>query len=241
MKKTDYLGNGVAAHRGNMSLFPENTMEAFQSAADMGCSWLELDIQLSLDGQIVVTHDASALRTCGVNCVISEITFEELKKLNFGAFIQDGKFYKLPLLSEVFELVKATNIRVTIQPKCNGAVIPAIKLAEEFGVINKIAFNELNCEYLIEAKRVNPAIPVFWDRLPGTDIENDIFIAKQFGFECMMYVLDGLQQKTITEVKNAGIECGVCVVNEDEEMDKFLNWGVRMFYTDYPQKLLQKI
>jgi len=234
------IGNGVAAHRGNMSVFAENTMEAFTSAADLGCDWLELDIQKTLDGQLVVTHDAFTLRTCGVDLPVAGSTLEQLRSLNFGAYLQDGRFYRLPLLSEVFDLIKQRGMRVTIQPKCNGVVAPAVAQARQAGVADSIAFNELNCEYLVEAKRLDPSIPVFWDRLPETDVHNNIHIARTFGFECLMYVLDGLRRETVETVRAAGLECGVCVVNDPEDMDRFLSWGVRMLYTDYPELLLNK-
>jgi len=240
VKRNDHIGNGVAAHRGNMSVTAENTMEAFVSAADLGCDWLELDIQKTLDGHLVVTHDAHTLRACGVDLSVAGSTLEQLRRLNFGAYLQDGRQYRLPLLSEVFELVKQRGMRVTIQPKCNGAVIPAIRLAEDMGAKDRIAFNELNCEYLVEAKLQDPAIPVFWDRLPGTDLKTDMHIARTHGFECLMYVLDGLQKSVVDTVREAGFECGVCVVNDAADMDRFLSWGVRMFYTDFPELLLKK-
>jgi glycerophosphoryl diester phosphodiesterase len=240
LSRRDYIGNGVAAHRGNMSFMAENTMEAFISAANLGCDWLELDIQKTLDGQLVVTHDAYTLRTSGVNMPVAYSTLEQLRSLNFGAYLQDGRFYRLPLLSEVFELIEQRNIRVTIQPKCNGVVASAVSLARDLRVADQIAFNELNCEYLIEVKQLDSSIPVFWDRLPETNVNNDIHIAHTFGFECLMYVLDGLSRETVETVRAAGLECGVCVVNESADMDRFLDWGVRMFYTDYPELLLSK-
>lgn len=233
-------GNGVAAHRGNMSVFPENTMEAFESAVRLGADWLELDIQKTSDGHLVVTHDAVTGRTCNADLKVSESTLHQLRELNFGAFFNDGKHYQLPLLEEVFELVRSANKRVTIQPKCNGVVLPAIQLANRMNMQNCIAFNELNCEYLVEAKLQDSSIPVFWDRLPDTEVSTDIHIAKQFGFDCLMYVHDGLKENTVEAVRAAGIECGVCVVNDETDMERFLNWGIRMFYTDYPALLLSK-
>lgn len=234
------IGNGVAAHRGNMSEFPENTIPSFESAIQLGSGWLELDIQRSSDGVLVVTHDETALRVSGENRIIAGNTVKELKKLNFGQYFNDGKFYELPLLSEVMELIKNTNTRMTIQPKSNGLVKDAIKLAKETGVLDKIAFNEVNCEYLIEAKYVNSSIPVFWDRLVNTDIDTDLHIAKQFGFETLMYLNEALTKEKVDFFHERGIHCGACVVNDFNDMDKYIGWGIKMFYTDYPEELIKR-
>lgn len=236
-----FIGNGVAAHRGNMSVKPENTMEAFESAAETGCDWLELDIQRTADGHLVVTHDAYTLRTCGVDLPVAGTTLSALRELNFGAYMQDGRQYRVPLLSEVFEFCRQHQMHLTVQPKCGGVVEPAIRLAKEMNVLPLLAFNELNCEYLAEVKLINRDIPVFWDRLPGTNVDVDIHMARTFGFETLMYVYDDFTRETADKVRNAGLECGVCVVNDGAEMDKYLSWGIRMFYTDYPELLMRKI
>ena len=58
---------GVAAHRGNMSVFPENTMPAFVSAVELKCEYIELDIQFTKDEQIVVTHDLAFAKNIADN------------------------------------------------------------------------------------------------------------------------------------------------------------------------------
>lgn len=235
------FGNGVAAHRGNMSAFPENTMEAFESAVKMGCSWLELDIQKTADGTIVVTHDASTERVTGIHHTVGSTTLATLKTLNFGHSFDPSKHYALPLLSDVLELVKGTNTCVSIQPKQYGLVKDALHLAIDMGLKNSIGFNDVNCEYLIEVKQRDSSIPVFWDRPPLTDFDTDIFIATRYGFETLMYEWQGITAKKIALVKQHNIRFGACVINETEAMKKYLQMGVQHFYTDYPQQLLELI
>jgi glycerophosphoryl diester phosphodiesterase len=233
------FGNGVAAHRGNMSVFPENTMEAFESAIAMGCSWIELDIQLSSDGQLVVTHDANAQRVTGAGLIIANTSYQELLSLNFGQYMNNGMHYPLPLLSEVFELAKGTPTCISIQPKNYGLVKKAISLAGEFDMLEQVGFNDTNCEYLIEVKQVNKNIPVFWDRPPHTDFDTDLLIAKKFGFETLMYEWQGITQKKIDKVVKEGMRFGACVINAEKDMKKYLSMGVSHFYTDYPELLLK--
>ncbi len=226
------------AHRGNMSQFPENTLSAFQSAIDLGCPWLELDLQQTKDGYLVVTHDESSVRVTGISKIIAQTNYDELKQLNFGAYLKDNKTHVLPLLSDVFELVKNTAVKVSIQPKANGLVLPSIKLAKANGVFHQIAFNDINCEYLIEAKLYDKNIPVHWDRLPGTELATDLHIAKQYGFETLMYLNEAITPEKVKQVQAAGFNMGACVVNDIEDFKKYLDWGITHFYTDYPQEFL---
>ena len=228
----------IYAHRGNMSQFPENTMAAFQSAISLGCPWIELDIQKTKDGYLVVTHDESSIRVTGVNKIISQTNYEELKQLNFGNFFNDNQIHTLPLLSEVFDSIKNTQVKVSIQPKANGLVLPSIQLAKKFRVFEQIAFNDINCEYLIEAKLYDKNIPVHWDRLPGTELETDLYIAKQFGFETLMYLNEAITPEKVKQVQAKGFNMGACVVNDIEDFKKYLDWGITHYYTDYPKEFL---
>ncbi len=88
------------AHRGlwNESV-PENSLAAFELAVKAGYG-IELDIQLSKDGRIVVFHDATLHRMCGVNKRVSELTLAELKTLSLAR-----TEHRIPTLIEVLQLV----------------------------------------------------------------------------------------------------------------------------------------
>lgn len=232
------FGNGVAAHRGNMSEFPENTFEAFESAIAMGCSWLELDIQSTSDGQLVVTHDADTYRVTGEKSVVANTSYKALSGFNFGHYFNNGKQYRLPLLSEVLEMAKWSSTCISIQPKQYGLVKQAYALVKAHSMTGRIGFNDVNCEYLIEAKTIDAKVPVFWDRPPHTDFETDVLIARQYGFDTLMYEWPGITQQKIDTIKQYNMRFGACVVNEVSEMKKYLDMGVQHFYTDYPKQLL---
>lgn len=224
-----------------MSEFPENTIPAFESAIAMGCSWLELDIQYTSDKQLVVTHDASALRVSGKDLMIADTPYARLKELNFGEYFDKSMHYQVPLLSEVLEMIRGTATTISIQPKQYGLVKPALQLVRSMGLLRQVGFNDVNCEYLIEVKQLDRSVPVFWDRPPLTDFETDLFIAGKFGFETLMYEWQGITQEKIDRVHALNMRFGACVINDSKEMEKYLNMGVEHFYTDYPAQLLQLI
>ena len=67
----------IYAHRGYSGRYPENTMLAFQKAAETGCDGMELDVQLTKDGTVVVIHDEAVDRTTDGTGLVKDYTFEE--------------------------------------------------------------------------------------------------------------------------------------------------------------------
>lgn len=91
---------GPFAHRGlhsGDSLVPENSLSAFRLAAQHGCA-VELDVQLTADGQVVVFHDDNLRRMCKVDRRVDELTYEELRQYPLL-----GSDQPIPLLTEVLE------------------------------------------------------------------------------------------------------------------------------------------
>ena len=99
---TKSFKNHLYAHRGlfdNESDAPENSMKAFKKAVDAGFG-MEMDIQLTKDGQMVVFHDFSLKRMCGVEGKVCEYTFDELQQFSLLKSEE-----KIPLFTEVLKLV----------------------------------------------------------------------------------------------------------------------------------------
>lgn len=90
----DYAHRGL--HGGGV---PENSLSAFRRAVESGVG-IELDVQLSRDGKVVVFHDYTTDRMTGVSGKISDFTFDELRRLNLA-----GTEEKIPLFSEVLETI----------------------------------------------------------------------------------------------------------------------------------------
>ncbi len=74
----------ILAHRGGSHLAPEHTMAAFRNANNLGVDGFEIDIRLTKDEEIVVTHDETIDRTSNGSGRVASFTLEELRKFNFG-------------------------------------------------------------------------------------------------------------------------------------------------------------
>ena len=97
----------VAAHRGVSETYPENTMEAFRAAVDVGVDQIETDVRITKDGELVLIHDATVDRTTNGVGKVCDLTLAELKSLDAG--IKKGEQFKgakIPTLRELLELVK---------------------------------------------------------------------------------------------------------------------------------------
>ena len=96
----------VAAHRGNILDYPENTMPAYKSAYEIGADMIELDLHMTKDGEIVLIHDGDLARTADVEGKIRELTLEEILRADVG--IKRGEQFegtRVPTLRQFCEFV----------------------------------------------------------------------------------------------------------------------------------------
>lgn len=123
----DILCGLYIAHRGlhnKENGIPENSLEAFRAAANYGFA-IENDIHLTADGQVVVFHDGTTGRMCGVNKKISEMTLSEIKELRLI-----GTDYTIPTLKECLEVVDG-KVPILIEFKRDGKVKELCAAANE--------------------------------------------------------------------------------------------------------------
>ena len=131
-------GNRVilAAHRGDRVNHPENSIPAFKSAIDFGADMIETDIRISKDGELVIIHDRSTVRTAGVDKNIDEMTLSQIKELDLGkTFSKDYEITRIPTVNEFVSLIKNTDILINWELK----VYPSVFSDEiAFSVADKL-------------------------------------------------------------------------------------------------------
>ncbi len=112
------------AHRGGSDLWPENTLLAFENAANLGVDVLELDVHLTADDDLVVIHDATVDRTTNGSGKISDMTVAELKKLDAGynfspdngaTYPYRGQGVTIPTLDETLNAFPDYRINIEIK------------------------------------------------------------------------------------------------------------------------------
>lgn len=114
----------LAGHRGNMAAAPENTLLSFASAESVGVDEIELDVQLTRDGALVVLHDRTVERTAAISTPhlrtpIEQLTLEQVRSVDLG----DGQ--RIPTLDEVLD---STTVLLRVEIKALAAARPLAEL-----------------------------------------------------------------------------------------------------------------
>ena len=118
------MGTDIIAHRGASFDAPENTLAAVQLAWKQNADAVEIDVQFSKDGHIVVIHDEDTRKTAGVRRKVSAQTLAELKALDIGAWKhKKWSGERIPTLAEAFAVIPADK-RLFVEIKCGPECIP---------------------------------------------------------------------------------------------------------------------
>lgn len=154
----------VIAHRGASRTAPENTLAAFSKALEMGADGLELDIQLTYDGKIVVIHDETVDRTSDGSGPVKDKTLKELKALDFGGwFSPEYSKERIPELAEVMELLSGWYGLLNIELKNGPVFYPGIEektlsVVARYGMRDRVIISSFNHYSLVEVKKLEPGI-----------------------------------------------------------------------------------
>ena len=233
----------VWAHRGAAGYAPENTLEAFSMAAQMGADGVELDVQLSKDGQIVVCHDEKVNRTSDGKGWVRDFTLEELKQMDFSGGNEKYAGVKIPTLEEVLELLRDTGMYVDIELKTSaypylGIEKKCIKLVREMGYEERVhfsSFNYLSLQKIRLYARNMPTGYLFLHASPSI-----VGTARKVGATAMNISCRNLQTEGFVEkCKENDMQINVWTVNKEREMHLCMEYDINAVITDYPDKIMQ--
>ena len=152
----------VTAHRGYSTAAPENTLPAFQLAIGHHSDRAELDVQMTKDGVVMVTHDTSLRRCTGRNANIYDLTFAQVRELDAGRwFSARYAGTQIPTLEEVLDLCKG-KIQLNIEIKPNAATpeleAETVRIIREKGFEKDCVITSQSYETLCKVKELDPEI-----------------------------------------------------------------------------------
>jgi glycerophosphoryl diester phosphodiesterase len=153
------------AHRGFSSEYPENTLIAYEKAAELGFEYVECDIVLTKDHQWVLSHDLSIDRCSNKKGLISDYTLSELREFNFGFPDMFGSKFnvKIPTLREYVELCDSLNLKPLIELKQDASMNDFISLMKSINEILPHDRYEIHCfsyPILQKVKKIDPKVIV---------------------------------------------------------------------------------
>lgn len=231
----------VFAHRGFSGLYPENTLLAFRKALEAGATGIELDVQLSKDGEVFVIHDEKFDRTTDSHGLLIEHTSTEIKRLSAGSWF-DEQFSKeeVPLLKEVLELIKDSQVILNIELKTG--IIDYVDLEEKvlelthlYQIHHQTVYSSFNHYSLQKLKQLDSTAKI------GLLYMSGIFeawkYAKRVGADALHPLFYAVRPDFVASSHNEGLEVNTYTVNDKETMKLMIQTGVDGIITDYPDQL----
>ena len=222
----------VIAHRGASKAAPENTMAAVRQAIADGADCVEIDVQETSDGTVVVFHDSDFMKLSGVNLKIWDATMSDLKDIDIGSWLApEFKDERVPTLAEVLEACKG-KVGLYIELKYYGHDVQleqkVIDLVETHGMVEDVVTISLKVDAIRKMKSLRPdwkaglLMSVSAGNLAKIDAD---FLAVNASFANPIF---------IRSAKRAGK--GVCVwtVNDAVGMSTMIGRGVQGIITDRP-------
>ena len=223
----------ITAHRGSSSGAPENTMAALEKAVEEMADRAEIDVQETADGVIVLCHDTSLKRVAGVNKKVSDLTLEQIKKLDVGRwFSSEYQGEQIPTLEEVMEYAKGKiDLNIEIKNLGNSSGLPekVIELVEKHEMQEQCVITSTNRFYLKRVKAVNPEIrtgyiiSAAYGNFYSDDFIDLISIRSSF-----------VTERMIESAHEAGKAVHAWTVNGKVEMERLKQLGVDDMITDRP-------
>ena len=257
----------IIAHRGACGYAPEHTLAAYKQAVDMGVDYVEIDLHMTKDGELVAIHDKTLSRTTNVEKVyphrgpswrVRDFTLAEIKKLDAGSWFNNRypeyakKEYseeRIPSLREVIRVVKEGNQKVSLYIETKdpgnypGLEEKLVSILEKSGLLQdgKVVFQSFSEESLRTLKTLVPEdIPLI-----------QLFSIEMLGGKNLNNLLHytaeyadgiGVEQSVVTRelvkrAKKYELIVHSYTVNTEEEMHKQISLGVDGMFTDYPNRL----
>ena len=246
-------------HRGLAGEYPENTILSYQKAIEAGADILEMDVQLTSDNRLVVFHDDTLERMTNGSGILKEKSLTDIKKLNVGsefipAHTGGQNIYpfknaelKIPLLSEVFSEFPKCRFNIDIkqhEKKVSEALYETIK---EFKLTEKVLVasdDYKTISYFRSISKNETATGASYREVAKFLLLKKLNLLKHSRFE-----MDALQvpesysgiriitESFIREAHKKNIAVHPWTINEKDDMERLLRWGVDGIMSDYRNRL----
>lgn len=227
----------IYGHRGASGHAPENTLEAFRLSMEMGADGFELDVHMSLDGELVVIHDESVDRTTNGTGLVRDLTLAQLKELDASCGMDAYRGARIPTLGEVFDLIRDTHHIVNVEVKTDEWFYPQLEekclaLAKEKGVEDRIIYSSFNHYTLMKLRQLKPDAKL--GMLFGDIMVKPWEYAAQLPVDYLHPMKMNIYVPGFSEgAAAAGYGVNMWTINDPETMEQCLKTGAGII-TNYP-------
>ncbi|HET9110368.1 MAG TPA: glycerophosphodiester phosphodiesterase [Ktedonobacterales bacterium] len=246
------------AHQGGGLLAPENTLEAFTLGASYAPDALELDIQMTRDGEIVVIHDPTVDRTTNGHGPVADFTLAELQALDAGYHFtpDDGRTYPfrgrgiiIPTLREVFGRFPSLLINIDLKEEQPGKEAALWRTIQQAQATDRVIVASFECASLRRFRQLaHDAVPT--SACPD-EVRTFVICQQARVSRWLRHAYQALQvpethgrtrivsPASVRAAHRLGIAVHVWTINERADMERLLDWGVDGLMTDRPDLLAE--
>lgn len=254
----------IWAHRGSSGFAPENTLPAFEVAKELDIDGIELDVQMTKDGELVVIHDETINRTSDGKGYVKDFTLEQLRQFNFAKNKPAFGFVTIPTLREVYELFQDTDYVINVElktsviaydgsdvtvgnyneetnyrevvPDCRCIEEKVHELTVEMGMEDHVIYSSFSHASILKMKQyVTKEQTAFLFSDGWLDVAA---YGKSHQVNALHPSMDYLDlEKTIQKCHEKGMKVHVWTVNEEEHALRLRDMGVDAIITNHPGKM----
>lgn len=234
-----------AAHRGGSLLWPENSGLAFRNAVALGVDYIEFDVHLSKDGEVVVIHDPTLERTTSGSGPVRERTVAELHALRLRDRNTRVTEETVPTLDEVAQLAAGSRVRMLLEIKVDergqrypGIEEKALAVLARHGMGPRTIVMAFEPETWRRVRELSPDVQVGALYSPQTlepaAMKSQMLELRQAGIGFVGLSQALVTKETVALAREAGLLLGVWTVNDPGPLRRFIEAGVGIVITDRP-------
>ncbi|MGG1639146.1 glycerophosphoryl diester phosphodiesterase membrane domain-containing protein [Paenibacillus sp. NRS-1760] len=224
----------LSAHRGDTLVAPENSLEAIRSSVAQSIDAVEIDVQMTKDGVVVLNHDYNLQRMAGVPKRVSELDYEEIARLNIAkAGGEPDEIVRIPMLSEVLgEVLGKSKLIIDLKPYGSGEQLAehVVALIEQFDMVQDCYIQSFDRSTLQHIRSLNPEIKIgqilYFALGDLSLLDVDFYTIEQIM----------LTEQLVERAHKKGREVWVWTVNSERNLKEVLKFEIDGIITDYPAR-----
>ena len=237
----------VAAHRGGALLWPENSLLAYRSAIALGVDYLETDVHLTADGEVVVLHDPTLDRTTTGHGAVRDVKAADLVAVRLKAADGTVTTEPVPTLAQLLDLIKPSSVRLLLEIKVGpgrqrypGIEEKALALVRQRALHDRVVIMAFEAPTIVRVRELEPSARttllvsrtrVDRDRVPAREA---VKWAKAAGATDLGIDFRALDADVVADGRAAGLRVAAWTVNEEADIRRVLALGADVVISDRP-------
>ncbi len=227
-------------HRGAAGTHPENTMVSFQWAVELGVDGIEFDVHRTMDGHLVVIHDAMVDRTTNGSGMIMAMGLAEIRALDAGVK-KDARFAgeRIPTLQELIRAIPA-EVQLFLELKAGTVHYPGIeadvvRVLREEGTMGRVQVSSFDHHALKRLHELAPELPL--GMLFADNLLDPVRLAQEVGAEAIHPAWEWVTEEMVQAAHAAGLKVNTWTVNHPFMLARVKAFGVDGIISDFPEIL----